>query len=108
MFSPSAGVSASDWEATPPALRALLEQLINRVAQLEEQKGGSFRNTSKPPSSKCSGLRPKATRSARAVAASAAVRRAILAPAAIDSGWSSRFITMVPRSANTGTLVRLA
>ena len=41
MFPLLAGVSDSDWEATPPAVRRLLEQLINRVAQLEEQKGRS-------------------------------------------------------------------
>ncbi|MFN7677068.1 MAG: DUF6444 domain-containing protein [Cyanobacteriota bacterium] len=30
-------------------MRALLELLINRVAQLEEQKSRSSRNSSKPP-----------------------------------------------------------
>ena len=73
MFPPSAGVSASDWEATSPAVRALLAQLSNRVAQLEEQKGRSSRNSSKLPPRDGSGLRPKATRSARAVAAIAEV-----------------------------------
>jgi hypothetical protein len=56
MIPPPAGVSDSDWEATPPAVRALLEQLINRVAQLEEQKGCSSRNSSKPPSIDGSGF----------------------------------------------------
>ena len=60
MFPPPAGVSDFDWEATPPAVRALLEQLINRVAQLEEQKGRSSRNSSKPPSSDGSGFKPSA------------------------------------------------
>jgi transposase len=60
MFSPSAGVSDSDWEATPPAVRVLLEQLINRVAQLEEQKSRSSRNSSKPPSSDGYGFKPPA------------------------------------------------
>jgi hypothetical protein len=34
MFSPPDGVTDSDWEATSPAVRALLEHLINRAAQL--------------------------------------------------------------------------
>ena len=60
MFPLLAGFSDSDWEATPPAVRGLLEQLINRVAQLEEQKGRSSRNSSKPPSSDGSGFKPPA------------------------------------------------
>ncbi len=41
-------------------MRALLEQLINRVAQLEEQMGRSSRNSSKSPSSDGSGFKPPA------------------------------------------------
>ena len=59
MLSPPAGISDHDWEATPPAVRALLEQLIIRVSQLEEQKGRSSRNSSKPPSSDGNGFKPK-------------------------------------------------
>ena len=51
-----AGISGSDWDAIPPSVRALvehlttqLEGLTTRVAQLEEQKGRSSRNSSKPP-----------------------------------------------------------
>ncbi|MFN9645700.1 MAG: DUF6444 domain-containing protein [Cyanobacteriota bacterium] len=60
MFPSPLGISDSDWEATPPAVRALLEQLINRVAQLEEQMGCSSRNSSKSPSSDGSGFKPPA------------------------------------------------
>ena len=60
MFPSPAGITDSDWEATPPAVRALLEQRINHVAQLEEQKGRSSRNSSKPPSSDGSGFQPPA------------------------------------------------
>jgi hypothetical protein len=64
MSSPPAGITEHDWEATPPAVKALvmrlmdqLEALSARVAQLEEQKGRSFRNSSKPPSSDGAGYR---------------------------------------------------
>jgi hypothetical protein len=65
MAFPPAGISESDWEATPPSVRALvehltaqLEVLAARVAQLEEQKGRSSRNSSKPPSSDGPGFKP--------------------------------------------------
>ena len=65
MSSPPAGISERDWAATAPAVRALVEQLIlqlkilsARVTQLEEQKGRSSRNSSKPPSSDGSGFKP--------------------------------------------------
>jgi transposase len=58
MTLPPAGIAESDWDATPPSVRALVEHLTaqlqalaTRVAQLEEQKGRSSRNSSKPPSS---------------------------------------------------------
>jgi hypothetical protein len=98
MLAPPAGVSDSDWEATPPAVRALLEQQINRVAQLEEQKGRSSRKSSKPPSSDGAGyrcaealratsLQPK--RRAKAVAANAVAKTGILAPTASSSPRNS-------------------
>ncbi|MFM7640115.1 MAG: IS66 family transposase [Cyanobium sp.] len=62
-----AGLSDRDWEATPPAVKALVMRLIAqgealsaRVAQLEEQKGRSSRNSSKPPSSDGAGFKPPA------------------------------------------------
>ena len=52
------GIADDDWKATPPSVRSLVEQLIVQlyelaalVAQLEEQRGRSSRNSSKPPSS---------------------------------------------------------
>ena len=64
MAHPPAGITDRDWEATPPAVRALVTRLISqletlsaRVAQLEEQMGRSSRNSSKPPSSDGSGYR---------------------------------------------------
>jgi hypothetical protein len=39
-------------------VRALVEQLLSRIAQLEEQKGRSSRNSSKPPSSDGNGFKP--------------------------------------------------
>ena len=67
MDHPPAGITDRDWEATPPAVRALVIQLISqletlsaRVAQLEEQKGRSSRNSSKPPSSDGQGFKPPA------------------------------------------------
>jgi transposase len=66
MLSPPPSISEGDWEATPPTVRALVDQLIiqletlsSRVAQLEEQKGRSSRNSSKPPSSDASGFKPR-------------------------------------------------
>ena len=62
---PPAGITDRDWAATPPAVKALvmrlmdqLEALSARVAQLEEQKGRSSRNSSKPPSSDGAGFKP--------------------------------------------------
>jgi hypothetical protein len=64
MSSPPAGITDRDWAATPPAVKALvmrlmdqLEALSARVAQLEEQMGCTFRNSSKPTSSDGSGYR---------------------------------------------------
>ena len=58
MIASVSGIADDDWEATPPSVRSLVEQLIVQlyalaalVAQLEEQRGRSSRNSSKPPSS---------------------------------------------------------
>ena len=55
---PPAGITDHEWDATPPGVRALVEQLLSRIAQLEEQKGRSSRNSSKPPSSDGNGFVP--------------------------------------------------
>jgi len=62
---PPAVITDRDWAATPPAVKALvmrlmdqLEALSARVVQLEEQKGRSSRNSSKPPSSDGAGFKP--------------------------------------------------
>jgi len=78
MTSPPAGIPHADWEATPANVDALLKELLEqnrelreqnqslldqvttlatRVAQLEEQKGRSSRNSSQPPSSDGPGQR---------------------------------------------------
>ena len=66
MLPPPAGISEGDWEATPPTVRALVGELITqlealgaRVAQLEEQKGRSSRNSSQPPSTNGPGFKPR-------------------------------------------------
>ena len=53
-----AGISAEDWVATPPAVKALVLSLLEsvatlqkRVAELEERVNQTSRNSSKPPSS---------------------------------------------------------
>ena len=53
MIASVSGIADDDWEATPPSVRSLVEQyaLAALVAQLEEQRGRSSRNSSKPPSS---------------------------------------------------------
>lgn len=65
MALPPTGISERDWQATLPSVQALVEQLsaqlialTARVAQLEEQKGRSSRNSSKPPSSDGPGFKP--------------------------------------------------
>ncbi|MDZ7414516.1 MAG: IS66 family transposase [candidate division KSB1 bacterium] len=52
------GISADDWAATPPAVKALVLSLLEtvaalqkRVAELEERVNQNSRNSSKPPSS---------------------------------------------------------
>src|SRR2546428_9945200 len=49
--SPPTGISTEDWAATPPAVRALVETLLERLARLEERLNRTSRNSSQPPSS---------------------------------------------------------
>lgn len=57
-FSVPAGISAEEWAATPSTVREMLmaaltsiELLKQRLAELEEQRNRTSRNSSKPPSS---------------------------------------------------------
>ena len=49
--SPPLGISEEDWNATPVAVRVVLRELLQRVAQLEARLKQTSRNSSKPPSS---------------------------------------------------------
>ena len=44
------GVSAEDWMATPASVRAVVSELLKRVAELEERLNRNSRNSSQPPS----------------------------------------------------------
>jgi hypothetical protein len=123
MLRPPAGITDRDWEATPPTVRALVTQLISqletlsaRVAQLEEQMGRTSRNSSKPPSSDGSGYRcaeamratsPQPKRKARALAASAAAKTGILAPAASSYQQSSARMSSLISPLRGAVAVRL-
>src|SRR5215510_12950786 len=58
---PPAGISVEDWAATPLAVRALVIELLRRLAQVEARLNQTSRNSSKPPSSDPPGARPRAT-----------------------------------------------
>jgi transposase len=49
--SPPLGLSEEDWNATPIAVRVVVMELLQRVAQLEARLNQTSRNSSKPPSS---------------------------------------------------------
>src|SRR5262245_10010221 len=59
---PPPGISAEDWGAAPPAVRALVMELLRRLAQVEARLNQTSRNSSKPPSSDPPGARPRATK----------------------------------------------
>jgi len=104
MTRPPAGIPHADWQATPSSVRDLLLEMVDqnqrlsvqvttlatRVTQLEEQKGRSSRNSSKPPSSTDLAnaalveLDPAAPMATLSVASGAASR----AMAVISSHWS--------------------
>jgi len=57
--SPPAGISAEDWAATPLAVRALVQELLRRLALVEERLNQTSRNSSKPPSSDPPSAKPR-------------------------------------------------
>src|SRR5215510_5225150 len=59
---PPAGISAEEWAATPLAVRALVMELLRRLAQVEARLNQTSRNSSKPPSSDPPGAQPRATK----------------------------------------------
>jgi transposase len=59
---PPAGISAEDWAATPVAVRALVMELLRRLAEVEARLNQTSRNSSKPPSSDPPGAKPQSTK----------------------------------------------
>jgi hypothetical protein len=59
---PPAGISAEDWAATPLAVRALVLELLRRLAEVEARLNQTSRNSSKPPSSDPPGAKPRPTK----------------------------------------------
>ena len=49
--SPPTGISAEDWAATPPAVRGLVQALLQRLVAVEARLNQTSRNSSNPPSS---------------------------------------------------------
>ena len=56
---PPLGISEEDWSATPVAVRVVVMELLQRVAQLEARLNQTSRNSSKPPSSDPPNARPR-------------------------------------------------
>jgi len=59
---PPAGISAEDWAATPVAVRALVMELLRRLAEVEARLNQTSRNSSQPPSSDPPGAKPRPTK----------------------------------------------
>jgi len=59
---PPLGISEEDWSATPMAVRVVVRELLQRVAQLEARLNQTSRNSSKPPSSDPPQTKPRATK----------------------------------------------
>jgi len=59
---PPAGISEEDWSSTPVAVRVLVMELLQRVAQLEVRLKQTSRNSSKPPSSDPPQAKPRAAK----------------------------------------------
>jgi hypothetical protein len=55
-------MSEEDWQATPMAVRVVLMELLQRVAQLEARLNQTSRNSSKPPSSDPPQAKPRAAK----------------------------------------------
>src|SRR5499433_829705 len=54
------GISEEDWSATPVAVRVVVMELLQRVAEVEARLNQTSRNSSKPPSSDPPGAKPRA------------------------------------------------
>jgi len=59
---PPTGISAEDWAATPVAVRALVMELLRRLAEVEARLNQTSRNSSKPPSSDPPQAKPRAAK----------------------------------------------
>ena len=59
---PPLGLSEEDWNATPVAVRVVVLELLQRVAQLEARLNQTSRNSSKPPSSDPPQAKPRAAK----------------------------------------------
>lgn len=59
---PPLGISEEDWSATPVAVRVVVMELLERVAQLEARLNQTSRNSSKPPSSDPPQAKPRAAK----------------------------------------------
>jgi transposase len=59
---PPLGISEEDWNATPVAVRMVVLELLQRVAQLEARLNQTSRNSSKPPSSDPPQAKPRAAK----------------------------------------------
>jgi transposase len=59
---PPLGISEEDWNATPVAVRVVVLELLQRVAQLEARLNQTSRNSSKPPSSDPPQAKPRAAK----------------------------------------------
>jgi len=59
---PPLGISEEEWSATPVAVRVVVMELLQRVAQLDARLNQTSRNSSKPPSSDPPSARPRSTK----------------------------------------------
>jgi transposase len=64
-LSPPLGISEEDWNATPIAVRVVVMELLQRIAQLEARLNQTSQNSSKPPSSDPPQAKPRATKEPR-------------------------------------------
>ena len=60
--SPPLGISEEDWSATPVAVRVVVLELLQRIAQLEARLNQTSQNSSKPPSSDPPSARPRSAK----------------------------------------------